>query len=78
MDNLSKKLTIVAAIVVIAAGSQYLWNVYQTNLEARCKSQDGIVSAWAEVVVDSDYAPGPVREYNKSVQDCVDRGGPYR
>ena len=77
MDKSSKGLVIIAALVVIAAGSHYLWSSYRSDLETRCKAEDVIVSAFRQVLIEAEQNKDlAVKAYNQSIKDCVKRGRP--
>jgi hypothetical protein len=77
MDKSSKGLVIIAALVVIAAGSHYLWSSYRNDLETKCETEDVIVSAFHQVLIEAERNKDlAVKAYNNSIKDCVKRGGP--
>ena len=89
MDKLMRIALFAASLVVIASGSYYLWNAYQSNLEVnrskletKFKEKDVIASAFLEPAVqasplqDKDSYKLAMLEYNKAVQDCISRGKP--
>jgi hypothetical protein len=68
MDKRINLLVVIASIVVVLAGSRYLWVSYMADIEERCRNDDVIVRAALE--------SGSSSLYRQYLRDCIDRGGP--
>lgn len=74
MDNFAKGMTVAAALVVIAAGSHYLWKAAKFGVADKCKQDALVLRKNSYGFQYGVRAP----EYLEAMQACIDRGYPIR